>query len=173
MHRGPWRMRMQSQFLRRSLVLAMTLVSLNALLAQSPEEPPTSNLTVYAPQLSLPCGSSAGVRFNLEPRVDPLPQNGTAVDFLPGAGVSGADLIVGAANDMRLLTAGSGGAPDFRGIFGISSQTEFYVHRDGMDSDSYVPLIPRKLLILQYARCARSAGLKVCRYKIGYRLVSP
>lgn len=125
---------MQVQFLGRSLILAITLVNLNVLLAQSPGEP-----TADGPLLSLPCGSSAGVRFNLEPRVDPLPQNGTAVDFLPGAGLSGGDLIVGAANDMRLLTAGSGSAPDFRGVFGISSQTGFYVHRDGLDSNPCSP----------------------------------
>jgi hypothetical protein len=130
---------MQTQFLGCSLILAMTLVGWNSLLAQSPEEPPDSSLTADAPQLVLPCGRSSGVRFNLEPRVDPLPQNGTAVDFLPGAGVSGADLIVGAANDMRMLTAGSGTAPDFRGVFGISSQTGFYVHRDGMDLNPCSP----------------------------------
>ena len=45
-----------------------------------------------AAQLFLPCGSTAGARFNLEPRPDPLPQNGTAVDFLPGAGLAGAQL---------------------------------------------------------------------------------
>ena len=45
------------------------------------------------------CGTAAGTRFNLEPRAPPgaLPQNGTAVDFLPSGGISGADLVVGGA----------------------------------------------------------------------------
>jgi len=98
-----------------------------------------SGLTPVEPQLTLPCGAASGVRFNLEPRLDPLPQNGTAVDFLPDAGLGGSDLIVGAANDMRLLTSGSGGAPDFRGVFGISSQTGFYVHRNGSDPNACSP----------------------------------
>ncbi len=95
--------------------------------------------TPLATQLTLPCGGSSGVRFNLEPRLDPLPQNGTAVDFLPDAGLGGSDLVVGAANDMRLLTSGSGGAPDFRGVFGLTSQTGFYVHRNGSDPNPCSP----------------------------------
>src|SRR5438477_13201610 len=75
------------------------------------------------------CGAATGARFNLEPRVQALPQNQTSVDFLPGAGVGGADLVVGGANDWRTLTSGTGGAPDFRGIFGFTSQSGFYVHR--------------------------------------------
>src|SRR5262249_23587849 len=31
--------------------------------------------------------------------------------------------------DWRSLTSGTGGAPDFRGIFGFTSQSGFYVHR--------------------------------------------
>lgn len=87
-------------------------------------------------QPALPCGAASGMRFNLEARPDPLPQNGTAVDFLPGAGLGGGDLVVGAANDMRLLTSGSGGAPDFRGVFGVTSQTGYYVHRNVSDTNA-------------------------------------
>lgn len=86
-----------------------------------------------------PCGAAAGTRFNLEPRDNPLPQNGTAVDFLPGAGLGGSDLVVGAANDMRALTTGSGSAPDFRGVFGVTSQTGFYVHRNGSSVNPCTP----------------------------------
>lgn len=89
--------------------------------------------TVNPAQLDSPCGAGAGARFNLEPRADPLPQSGTAIDFLPGAGLGGSDLVVGAASDMRLLTTGSGTAPDFRGVFGMTSQTGFYVHRSDAD----------------------------------------
>jgi hypothetical protein len=69
-----------------------------------------------------PCGSAAGTRFNREPRTPPaaLPQNETVVDFLPGAGVGGEDLVVGAASD-------------FRGFFGGlgNSASGYYVHRGG------------------------------------------
>jgi hypothetical protein len=129
---------MPSRFIGHSLIFATALGGMYAFVRQSPEQAqitPAAEIT----QLTLPCGSSAGVRFNLEPRTDPLPQNGTAIDFLPGAGTSGADLVVGAANDMRTLTTGYGVPPDFRGIFGISSQTGFYVHRDGLNSNPCSP----------------------------------
>lgn len=125
---------MQSLLPRYSVVLAIALAGINAWPAQGSDAAQQPSIdTVDAPQLSLPCGSAAGVRFNLEPRPDPLPQNGTAVDFLPDAGPGGGDLVVGAANDMRLLTSGSGTAPDFRGVFGVTSQTGFYVHMNGSD----------------------------------------
>jgi hypothetical protein len=118
---------MQREFVRRSLVLTIALACMNAFSTPSAghQQGGETNEALVA---SLPCGSSAGVRFNLEPRTDPQPQNGTAVDFLPGAGADGGDLIVGAANDMRLLTSGQSTAPDFRGVPGLSSQTGFYVH---------------------------------------------
>jgi hypothetical protein len=72
------------------------------------------------------CGTAAGTRFNLEPRAPPgaLPQNETAVDFLPAAGISGADLVVGGANDFRGFFAGLG-----------NSATGYYVHRNGTDTN--------------------------------------
>ena len=81
------------------------------------------------------CGTASGTRFNLEPRTDPVPQNETAVDFLPGSGLSGGDLVVGGANDFRLLTSGTGTPGDFRGVFGMSNQTGYYVHRNGAASN--------------------------------------
>ena len=77
------------------------------------------------------CGTASGTRFNLEARSDPVPQNETAVDFLPGSGLSGGDLVVGGANDFRLLTPGTATPGDFRGVFGMSNQTGYYVHRNG------------------------------------------
>ena len=77
------------------------------------------------------CGTASGTRFNLERRRDPVPQNETAVDFLPGSGLSGGDLVVGGANDFRLLTPGTGTPGDFRGVFGMTNQTGYYVHRNG------------------------------------------
>jgi hypothetical protein len=129
-------MPMQTRILGYSLIL--TLVSMGTL-GESQEVADSQVAAVAAGAPSLPCGGAAGVRFNLEPRPDPLPQDGTAVDFLPGAGLAGADLVVGAANDMRLLTAGSGVAPDFRGVFGMTSQTGFYVHRSGSDPNPCSP----------------------------------
>jgi hypothetical protein len=85
--------------------------------------------------VSSACGTASGTRFNLERRNNPVPQNETAVDFLPGAGLSGADLIVGGANDFRLLTSGTGTPGDFRGVFGLTNQTGYYVHRNGADSN--------------------------------------
>lgn len=89
--------------------------------------------------VSAACGTASGTPFNLEPRNNPQPQNQTPVDFLPGAGIGGADLVVGAADDMRLLTSGSGTAPDFRGVFGMTSQTGFYVHRNASDTNPCAP----------------------------------
>jgi hypothetical protein len=89
--------------------------------------------------VSGPCDANAGTRFNLEPRDNPQPQNGTSVDFLPGAGTDSGDLVVGVANDMRSLTAGAATAPDFRGVFGVSSQTGFYVHRSGSSANPCAP----------------------------------
>jgi len=115
---------MPSGLIGHSLILATAFTGMYALVRQSSEQIQTAPAAAVA-ALTLPCGSSAGVKFNLEPRTDPLPQDGTAVDFLSGAGTSGGDLVVGAANDMRLLTNGSGVPTDFRGVFGITSQTGF------------------------------------------------
>src|SRR4029077_4950051 len=84
-------------------------------------------------------GTASGTRFNLEPRRNPVPQNETAVDFLPGSGLSGGDLVVGGANDFRLLTTGSGTPGAFRGVFGMSNQTGYYVHRDGAATNPCSP----------------------------------
>jgi len=76
------------------------------------------------------CGTVTGTRFNREPRTPPdaLPQNSTSVDFLPGSGLQGGDLVVGAAND-------------FRGSFGGlgDSGTGYYVHRNGADTNPCTP----------------------------------
>ena len=76
------------------------------------------------------CGQTSGTRFNLEPRTPPgaLPQNGTAIDFLPGAGLGGADLVVGGANDFRGSFNGLG-----------NSLTGYYVHRNGADANPCAP----------------------------------
>jgi len=47
------------------------------------------------------CNGSAGVRFNLEPRPNAVPQNEANADFLPNRIGAGEDLIVQAANDWR------------------------------------------------------------------------
>src|SRR5262245_19818812 len=45
------------------------------------------------------CGATVGTRFNLEPRAAPAvaPQYGPSVDFLPGGGSNGTDLVIGSA----------------------------------------------------------------------------
>ncbi|MEO8659665.1 MAG: hypothetical protein ABI693_14430 [Bryobacteraceae bacterium] len=79
----------------------------------------TVKVTPDAPDAAS-CGSAAGTRFNLEARTPPgaLPQNETVVDFLPGAGLNGNDLVVGTASDFRGFFAGLG-----------DSATGYYVHR--------------------------------------------
>jgi hypothetical protein len=88
------------------------------------------------------CGRDVGTRFNLEPRVAPAvaAQNGPDVDFLPGAGLGGADLVVGSANDLRGLFGGIG-----------DSATGYYVHRQATpnpcspDFDGGLPSFPSRL----------------------------
>ena len=93
-------------------------------LGANPAPPPSIEEVSLPPDAPAqdPCGSAAGTRFNLEPRTPPaaLPQNGTVVDFLAGAGAAGDDIVVGAASD-------------FRGTFGglANSGTGYYVHRGG------------------------------------------
>jgi hypothetical protein len=83
---------------------------------------PAPSATVAPTAVVSGCGVPAGTRFNLEPRAAPAvaPQNGPSVDFLPGAGLMGADLVVGSANDTRGLFGGLG-----------DSNTGYYVHRNG------------------------------------------
>src|SRR5580698_3335949 len=50
---------------------------------------------------SVSCTGTAGARFNLEPRVNAVPQNEANADFLPNRIGAGEDLIVQAANDWR------------------------------------------------------------------------
>lgn len=47
------------------------------------------------------CNGASGVRFNLEPRANAVPQNEANADFLPNRIGVGGDLIVQAANDWR------------------------------------------------------------------------
>ena len=86
------------------------------------EPTPVESEAGISDTVSSSCGLEAGTRFNLEQRTAPpvSPQNGPTVDFLPGAGLSGADLVVGSANDVR-------------GLFGRlgNSTTGYYVHRNG------------------------------------------
>lgn len=114
-----------------------------------PVNDPTSTPSVavrFSATLSAPdsvvgsCGAAVGTRFNLEPRAAPAvaPQNGPAVDFLPGAGVGGADLVVGSANDTRGLFGGLG-----------DSSTGYSIHRNGAapnpcspDADGGLPSFP-------------------------------
>src|SRR5438105_3483614 len=57
-----------------------------------------------------------GTRFNLEPRLNAVPQNTESVDFLLNRVSPGVDLVVGAANDQRSSIGGF---------------DAYYVHRQG------------------------------------------
>jgi|HubBroStandDraft_1064217.scaffolds.fasta_scaffold00217_16 hypothetical protein len=50
---------------------------------------------------SVPCNTSTGARFNLEPRPNAEPQNEPVTDFILNGAGTGDDLIVQAANDWR------------------------------------------------------------------------
>jgi hypothetical protein len=90
--------------------------------AAVPEVPAAKSAVPPPDAVTAGCGDAMGTRFNLEPRAAPAvaPQNGPAVDFLPGAGLNGGDLVVGSANDIRGLFGGLG-----------DSLTGYYVHRNG------------------------------------------
>jgi len=62
------------------------------------------------------CDTTNGTRFNLEPRLNALPQNTESVDFLLNRVAPGVDLVVGAANDQRSTLGGF---------------DAYYVHRAG------------------------------------------
>jgi hypothetical protein len=98
--------------------------------APSVPAPPATSAVARPDALAAGCGGAMGTRFNLEPRAAPAvaPQNGPAVDFLPGAGLSGGDLVVGSANDTRGLFGGLG-----------DSSTGYYVHRNGASPNGCFP----------------------------------
>jgi hypothetical protein len=83
-----------------------------------------------ADAVSSSCGVETGTRFNIEPRTAPAvaPQNEPTVDFLPAAGMNGADLVVGTGNDTRGLFNSLG-----------DSTTGYYVHRNGASSNPCSP----------------------------------
>jgi hypothetical protein len=82
------------------------------------------------------CNDPAGARFNLEPQTGSpqigfrAPQNEESVDFIPRAGVDGADLVIEGANDYRGLL--DSGLRSVAGTWGLSV-TGYYVHRQGAD----------------------------------------
>src|SRR5258708_7385527 len=60
---------------------------------------PPQSPDVSAP--GVPCNGSSGVRFNLEPRANAVPQQSATADFILNGVGAGEDLIVQAANDYR------------------------------------------------------------------------
>lgn len=89
---------------------------------------------------SRPCNVQTGAQFNLEPATGmpeigfPVPQNETPVDFIPGGGIGGADLILGGANDYRgmLDNQSNGFGGQLPNAWGLSV-TGYYVHVAGND----------------------------------------
>jgi hypothetical protein len=87
-----------------------------------------------------PCSNfRTGTSFNLEPETGmpeigiPVPRNEESVDFIPGGGIHGADLVIGGANDYRgFLDAGATGGGTVPNSFGWGfSGTGYYVNRSG------------------------------------------
>jgi hypothetical protein len=70
------------------------------------------------------CDTVNGTRFNLESRVNAVPQNSESVDFMLSRVSSGVDLVVGAANDNR------GNFQGFKG-FPVLGRDTYFVHRTG------------------------------------------
>ena len=60
------------------------------------------------------------------------------MDFLPGQGLSGGDLVVGAANDFRAFSPVAV-AGDYLGVLGLDTETGYYVHRNGSDPNPCSP----------------------------------
>jgi hypothetical protein len=80
--------------------------------------------------VSSACGASYGTRFNLEPRVNALPQHTESVDFLRNRVAAGVDLVVGAATDLRQLG-------------GVGSRSGYYVSRDADCAPEFEGGLPR------------------------------
>jgi hypothetical protein len=80
--------------------------------------------------VSSACGASYGTRFNLEPRVNALPQHTESVDFLRNRVAAGVDLVVGAATDHRDLA-------------GVASRSGYYVNRDADCAPEFEGGLPR------------------------------
>jgi hypothetical protein len=74
---------------------------------------------------ALTCDTLNGTRFNLESRVNAVPQNTESMDFMLNRVAPGVDLVVGAANDKR---GDFNTAPGFPTDLG---RAVYYVHRTG------------------------------------------
>lgn len=101
--------------------------------------------------ISQPCNNTTGTKFNLEPDAGmaeigfPVSQNDPSVDFMPGAGQSGADLVIGVANDWRgIFDSGAAGGDPSLDPFGWGfSGTGYYVNRSGGCGADFEGGLPR------------------------------
>ena len=128
-------------FIRRAALIVPLCTFLQLVLspqASQAKAKPSIASAVLSGSLTVACGTASGTRFNLEPRETPVPQNGTSVDFLPGQGLNGGDLVVGVANDFRLFTPVPA-IGDFLGVAGLETETGYYVHRNGTSSNPCSP----------------------------------
>jgi hypothetical protein len=131
----------RSHFIWRALLIVPLCTFLQVVLSpqvSQAEAKPGIAPVPLSGSVTAACGTASGTRFNLEPPEDPVPQNGTSVDFLPGQGLSGGDLVVGSANDFRLFTPVPA-IGDFLGEAGLETETGYYVHRNGTDSNPCSP----------------------------------
>ena len=130
-------------------------------------------------------GSPAAAVFNLEPATNAQPQNEVTVDFLPGQGASGADLVVEGANDFRGVGnflnnntpafagvagyyVGNGCAPQFEGalppltgIFGelVRMQGDPIVHANATNNNVYYSTLAFSTLSTNVTNTTTAVGL--------------
>jgi hypothetical protein len=104
-------------------------------------------------QANAACDAPAGALFNLEPATGspeihlPVPQLANAVDYIPGGGVLGADLVIAAGDDYRgvfdqIRNGGGASLRQFPNAWGFTI-SGYYVHRAGSDcSPSFEGALP-------------------------------
>jgi hypothetical protein len=122
--------------------------------ADSPAQPnPAVILQPNNFEANAPCDAPGGALFNLEPATGspeihlPVPQLANSVDYIPGGGVLGADLVIAAGDDYRgvfdqIRNGGGAGLHQFRNAWGFT-MSGYYVHRAGPDcSPSFEGALP-------------------------------
>jgi hypothetical protein len=122
--------------------------------AHSPAQPsPAVSRQANVLQANAACDAPAGALFNLEPATGspeirlPVPQLANSVDYIPGGGVLGSDLVIAAGDDYRgvfdqIRNGGGAGLRQFRNAWGFT-MSGYYVHRAGSDcSPSFEGALP-------------------------------
>ncbi|HEX3319201.1 MAG TPA: hypothetical protein VHR84_00725 [Terriglobales bacterium] len=111
----------------------------------------TRSKPLQAAPVSQPCNNTTGTKFNLEPDDGmteigfPVSQDDPSVDFIPGAGTAGNDLVIGVANDWRGIfdSGAAGGDPSLDPFAWGFSGTGYYVNRGGGCGADFEGGLPR------------------------------